>query len=239
MANLAALGSHAINGVAELHSELLKTEVLRDFSDLTPEKFKNMTNGVTPRRWMVLSNPRLANLLSSRLGNGWVHDLEKLRKLESMIGDAELNGEWRAIKQYNKQRLAEYIHRTLGITVDPCSMFDVMVKRMHEYKRQHLKVLHILSLYKRIQHNPDIDMQPRTFIFGGKAAPGYRMAKLIIKLIHSVAAVIHGDPLVRDRLKIVFPAQLQREAGPAEFTRPPISLSRFRWPAKRLREPET
>ena len=204
MANLAALGSHAINGVAELHSELLKTEVLRDFSDLTPEKFKNMTNGVTPRRWMVLSNPRLANLLSSRLGNGWIHDLEKLRKLESSIGDAELNGEWRAIKQYNKQRLAEYIHRTLGITVDPCSMFDVMVKRMHEYKRQHLKVLHILSLYKRIQHNPDIDIQPRTFIFGGKAAPGYRTAKLFIKLIHSVAAVIHGDPLVRDRLKIVF-----------------------------------
>ena len=204
MAHLAALGSHAINGVAELHTELLKTEVLRDFYDLTPEKFKNKTNGVTPRRWMVLSNPRLANLLSSRLGNGWIHDLEKLRKLESLIGDAELNGEWRAIKHHNKQRLAAYIHRTLGITVDPDSMFDVLVKRMHEYKRQHLKVLHILTLYKRIQHNPDIDIQPRTFIFGGKAAPGYRMAKLIIKLIHSVAAVIHGDPLVRDRLKIVF-----------------------------------
>jgi starch phosphorylase len=204
MAHLAVLGSHAVNGVAELHSELLKTEVLRDFWELTPEKFKNMTNGVTPRRWMVLSNPRLATLLTSRLGSGWVHDLEKLRKLESMMGDEELTNEWRAIKQYNKQRLADYIHRTLGITTDPASMFDVMVKRMHEYKRQHLKVLHILTLYKRIQHNPDIGMQPRTFIFGGKAAPGYRMAKLIIKLIHSVAAVIHGDPLVRDRLKIVF-----------------------------------
>jgi starch phosphorylase len=204
MAHLAVLGSHAVNGVAELHSELLKTEVLRDFWELTPEKFKNMTNGVTPRRWMVLSNPRLAALLSSRLGNGWIHDLEKLRKLETMMGDEELTQEWRAIKQYNKQRLADYIHRTLGITTDPASMFDVMVKRMHEYKRQHLKVLHILTLYKRIQHNPDIAMQPRTFIFGGKAAPGYRMAKLIIKLIHSVAAVVHGDPLVRDRLKIVF-----------------------------------
>ncbi len=121
-----------------------------------------------------------------------------------MADDAELAHEWRAIKHHNKQRLAGYIHHTLGIAVDPDSMFDVLVKRMHEYKRQHLKVLHILTLYKRIQHNPDIDMQPRTFIFGGKAAPGYRMAKLIIKLIHSVAAVVHGDPLVRDRLKIVF-----------------------------------
>ncbi len=204
MAHLAALGSHAINGVAALHTELLKTNVLRDFYELTPEKFSNKTNGVTPRRWMVLSNPRLAHLLSDRLGHSWIHDLEKLRKLESMIDDPELAREWRAIKHHNKQRLAAYIYQTVGIAVDPDSMFDVLVKRMHEYKRQHLKVLHILTLYKRIQHNPDIAMQPRTFIFGGKAAPGYRMAKLIIKLIHSVAAVIHGDPLVRDRLRVVF-----------------------------------
>jgi len=204
MAHLAAVGSHAINGVAELHTELLKTEVLRDFYDLTPEKFSNKTNGVTPRRWMVLSNPRLAGLLSARLGNGWVHDLEKLRRLESMAGDPELIADWRAIKQHNKQQLAGYIHQSLGIAVDPQSMFDVMVKRLHEYKRQHLKVLHILTLYKRIQHDPTVDMQPYTFVFGGKAAPGYGTAKLIIKLIHSVAAVIHGDPLVRDRLKIAF-----------------------------------
>ncbi len=204
MAHLAALGSHAINGVAKLHTELLKTHVLRDFYELTPEKFSNKTNGVTPRRWMVLANPRLAQLLTGRLGPGWIHDLEKLRKLEHMIDDSELGHEWRAIKRHNKQRLAAYVHETLGIAVDPESMFDVLVKRLHEYKRQHLKVLHILTLYKRIQHNPDIAMQPRTFIFGGKAAPGYRMAKLIIKLIHSVAAVIHGDPLVRDRLKVVF-----------------------------------
>ncbi len=204
MAHLAALGSHAINGVAALHTELLKTNVLRDFYELTPEKFSNKTNGVTPRRWMVLSNPRLAHLLSDRLGHSWIHDLEKLRNLESMMDDPELAREWRAIKHYSKQRLAAYIYHTVGVTVDPDSMFDVLVKRMHEYKRQHLKVLHILTLYKRIQHNPDSAMQPRTFIFGGKAAPGYRMAKLIIKLIHSVAVVIHGDPLVRDRLRIVF-----------------------------------
>jgi glycogen phosphorylase len=204
MAHLASLGSHAINGVAELHTELLKTNVLRDFYDLTPEKFSNKTNGVTPRRWMVLSNPRLAGLLSSRLGHGWIHDLEKLRRLESMIDDPELAREWHAIKHHNKQRLAGLIQSSLGISVDPESMFDVLVKRLHEYKRQHLKVLHILTLYKRIQHNPDVEIAPRTFIFGGKAAPGYRMAKLIIKLIHSVAAVVHGDPLVRDRLKVVF-----------------------------------
>jgi starch phosphorylase len=204
MANLAAPGSHAVNGVAELHTELLKTQVLRDFYDLTPEKFNNKTNGVTPRRWIVRSNPRLAQLLSTRLGHGWIHDLEKLRRLESMMGDPELAQEWRAIKHHNKERLAAYIHSSLGIAVDPASMFDVLVKRLHEYKRQHLQVLHILTLYKRIQHNSDADIQPRTFVFGGKAAPGYRMAKLIIKLIHSVAAVVHGDPLVRDRLRIVF-----------------------------------
>jgi starch phosphorylase len=204
MAHLAALGSHAINGVAALHTELLKTHVLRDFFELAPEKFSNKTNGVTPRRWIVLSNPRLAHLLSERLGHSWIHDLEKLRKLETMIEDPALAREWRTIKHYSKQRLAAYIHQTVGVAVDPNSMFDVLVKRMHEYKRQHLKVLHILTLYKRIQHNPDIAMQPRTFIFGGKAAPGYHMAKLIIKLIHSVAAVIHGDPLVRNRLRVVF-----------------------------------
>ena len=204
MAHLASVGSHAINGVAALHTELLKTHVLRDFYELAPEKFSNKTNGVTPRRWMVLSNPRLAHLLSARLGSSWIHDLEELRKLEPLADDPEFTSEWRAIKLHNKQRLAARIHQTMGITVDPDSMFDVIVKRLHEYKRQHLKVLHILTLYKRIRHDPNVVMQPRTFLFGGKAAPGYRMAKLIIKLIHSVAEVIHNDPLVRDRLKVVF-----------------------------------
>jgi starch phosphorylase len=204
MAHLASLGSHAINGVAELHTQLLKTHVLRDFYDLTPEKFSNKTNGVTPRRWMVLSNPGLASLLTRRLGHGWIHDLEKLRRLEPMVHDPELAREWSAIKLHNKQLLASYVQTNLGIAIDPASMYDVLVKRIHEYKRQHLKVLHILTLYKRIQHHPDIEIQPRTFIFGGKAAPGYRMAKLMIKLVHSVAEVVHADAKVRDRLKIVF-----------------------------------
>ncbi len=204
MAYVAAVGSHAINGVAALHTELLKTHVLRDFYELNPEKFSNVTNGVTPRRWMVLSNPQLSALLTARLGPGWIHDLEKLRRLEPAVDDAALAEEWRTIRRHNKSQLAAWVHSSLGIAIDPDSIFDVMVKRMHEYKRQHLKVLHILTLYKRIQHNPEVEIQRRTFIFGGKAAPGYRMAKLIIKLIHSVAAVIHNDPLVRDRLKVVF-----------------------------------
>ncbi|MDR3726290.1 MAG: glycogen/starch/alpha-glucan phosphorylase [Terracidiphilus sp.] len=204
MAHLAALGSHAINGVAELHTKLLETHVLKDFYELTPEKFSNKTNGVTPRRWMVLSNPGLAHLLTARIGSGWIRDLDKLRRLEPMVDDAELREEWRAIKLHNKAQLANYIQERLGITVDPASMFDVLVKRLHEYKRQHLQILHILTLYKRIQHDPEVEIVPRTFVFGGKAAPGYRMAKLIIKLIHSVGEAINSDPLVRGRLKVVF-----------------------------------
>ncbi len=204
MAHLATLGSHAVNGVAALHTELLKTNVLSDFYALTPEKFSNKTNGVTPRRWMVLANPRLAQLLTARLGSGWIHDLDKLRRLEPMLGDPELHEEWRAIKRHNKLQLAAFIHDRLGIVADPDSLFDVLVKRLHEYKRQHLQVLHILTLLKRIQRNPDAEILPRTFLFGGKAAPGYRMAKLIIKLIHSVGEAVNSDPLVRGRMKVVF-----------------------------------
>jgi starch phosphorylase len=204
MAHLASLGSHAINGVAALHTELLKTHVLRDFYELTPEKFSNKTNGVTPRRWMVLSNPKLAQLLTARLGAGWIHDLEKLRRLEPLVDDQEFREEWSAIKRDNKVRLSTYIQDRLGIQTDPDSIFDVLVKRLHEYKRQHLQVLHILTLLKRIQHNPELEVVPRTFVFGGKAAPGYRMAKLIIKLINSVGEAINSDPLVRGRLKVVF-----------------------------------
>jgi len=204
MAHLAAVGSHAINGVAALHTELLKTHVLSDFYALTPEKFSNKTNGVTPRRWMRLSNPRLAQLLTARIGPGWVGDLEKLRKLEPLADEQEFCAEWRAIKRHNKLRLSVFIHQRLGISVDPDSLFDVLVKRLHEYKRQHLLILYILTLYKRMQCNPDAEETPRTFIFGGKAAPGYRIAKLIIKLIHSVGEAINSDPLVRGRLKVVF-----------------------------------
>jgi starch phosphorylase len=204
MAHLASLGSHAINGVAALHTELLKTNVLNDFYALTPEKFSNKTNGVTPRRWMVLSNPRLAELLTARVGATWIRDIEKLRRLEPMLADAEFCREWRTIKQQNKAQLSTFIRGRLGIVTDPDSIFDVLVKRLHEYKRQHLQVLHILTLFKRIQRDPSAMLIPRTFIFGGKAAPGYRMAKLIIKLIHSVGDAINSDPIVRDRMKVVF-----------------------------------
>ena len=204
MAHLAALGSHAINGVAALHTELLKTNVLNDFYLLTPEKFSNKTNGVTPRRWMVLSNPRLAELLTARVGASWIRDIEKLRRLEPMIDDAEFRQEWREIKRHNKVNLSAFIQDRVGIAVDPDSIFDVLVKRLHEYKRQHLQVLHILTLMKRIQRDPNAELVPRTFIFGGKAAPGYRMAKLIIKLIHSVGEAINADPIVKGRLKVVF-----------------------------------
>lgn len=204
MAYLAALGSHAINGVAALHTELLKTSVLGDFYALMPQKFSNKTNGVTPRRWMVLSNPGLAQLITARIGAGWVHDLDKLRRLEPFVEDAQFRQEWQQIKRENKTRLAAYIHERLSIETDPDSMFDVLVKRLHEYKRQHLQVLHILTLLKRIQKNPSVEVVPRTFVFGGKAAPGYRMAKLIIKLIHSVGEAINADPLVAGRLKVVF-----------------------------------
>ncbi|MGB7134238.1 MAG: glycogen/starch/alpha-glucan phosphorylase, partial [Acidobacteriaceae bacterium] len=204
MAHLAAVGSHAINGVAALHTELLKENVLSDFYALTPEKFSNKTNGVTPRRWMVLSNPRLAQLLTTRLGNGWIYDLEKLRRLEPLADDAEFRNEWREIKRHNKLQLAAYIHEKLGMAVDHDSMFDVLVKRLHEYKRQHLQLLHILTLLKRIQRDPRVQIAPRTFIFGGKAAPGYRVAKLIIKLIHSVGEAVNSDPAVAGRLRVVF-----------------------------------
>ncbi|HME40151.1 MAG TPA: glycogen/starch/alpha-glucan phosphorylase [Steroidobacteraceae bacterium] len=204
MANLACVGSHAINGVAELHTELLKRDVLKDFYELWPEKFSNKTNGVTPRRWMLLSNPKLSELISEHIGDGWVKDLAQLRALEPLAENAEFRARWREIKQHNKVGLAALALKRTGIVVDPNSLFDVLVKRIHEYKRQHLQVLHIVSLYHRIKSNPALDMQPRTFIFGGKAAPGYQLAKLMIKLITAVGDVVNRDPDVRDRLKVVF-----------------------------------
>ncbi|WP_448534285.1 glycogen/starch/alpha-glucan phosphorylase [Parathermosynechococcus lividus] len=204
MANLACVGSHAINGVAALHSELLKQTVLRDFYELTPEKFSNKTNGVTPRRWMVLSNPGLTQLISKHIGEDWIKHLDQLRRLEPLAEDAGFAAEWHAVKHKNKVRLAEYIQQRVGISVDPSSIFDILVKRIHEYKRQHLCVLNIITLYQRLKDHPNLDITPHTFIFGGKAAPGYYKAKLIIKLINSVAEVVNTDPTVADRLKVVF-----------------------------------
>jgi starch phosphorylase len=204
MAYLATVGSHKVNGVAELHSQLLKETTLHDFFELWPEKFLNITNGVTPRRFMVANNPRLASLVTQKVGDSWIKQLDDLRKLEALVEDPGFRSEFQKVKRENKQELAAYIHAQTGIAVNPESLFDVQVKRLHEYKRQHLNVLHIITLYNRIKHDRDTEMVPRTFIFGGKAAPGYFMAKLIIKLINSVGEVLNNDPDVGDRLKVVF-----------------------------------
>jgi len=204
MAYLATIGSHAVNGVAELHSQLLKETTLHDFFELWPEKFLNVTNGVAPRRFVVASNPRLSSLATQKIGDSWVKQLDDLRKLEAFVEDHGFRSECQKIKLANKQDLAAYIQKQTGVTVNPETMFDVQVKRLHEYKRQHLNVLHIITLYNRIKYDRNIEIVPRTFIFGGKAAPGYLMAKLIIKLINSVGEVLDKDPDVRDYLKIVF-----------------------------------
>jgi starch phosphorylase len=204
MANLAAVGSHTVNGVAALHSELLKQTVMRDFYELFPEKFQNITNGVTPRRFLLLANPRLAGLLTRGVGKDWPRDLAALEKLERLADDPGFHAEWRGVKRAAKDALATRIQRELGLSVDGGSIFDVQVKRIHEYKRQHLNLLHVVSLYDRLKHDQRADVTPRTVIFGGKAAPGYFMAKLIIKLIHSVAQVVNSDPSVSDQIKVVF-----------------------------------
>jgi starch phosphorylase len=204
MANLACVGSFAVNGVAELHSELLKSTVLADFHDLWPEKFHNVTNGVTPRRFMQLANPDLCRLLSGLVGPDWPRDLERLRVLEERADDPGLQQDWRAVKRAAKGRLAGLIRDCTGTAVDPESLFDIQVKRIHEYKRQHLNLLHVLTLYQRLKQTPGLDLVPRTFVFAGKAAPGYRMAKLIIKLINSVAEVINRDPQVNGSLRVLF-----------------------------------
>lgn len=205
MAHLACIGSHAVNGVAELHSELLKKDVMRDFYLLNPEKFYNITNGVTPRRWLLLSNPRLADLITKSIGDRWIcHMEEEIGKIEPFAEDPNFRNEWEQIKKNNKQNLTALILKTTGVVVDPNSLFDMQVKRIHEYKRQHLNVLHIIARYLKIKKNPSLDFIPRTFIFGGKAAPGYFLAKLIIKLINSVAQIVNHDPDIAGRIKVVF-----------------------------------
>lgn len=204
MAYLAAVGSFAINGVASLHTELLKSTVLRDFHELWPAKFSNKTNGVTPRRFIALANPPLARLIGEAIDGDWLRNLESLNRLEPMADDANFRTRWREVKTTAKERLASSILDVTGIRVDPASMFDIQAKRIHEYKRQHLKLLHIVSLYWRLKNAPNPESVSRTFIFGGKAAPGYHMAKLIIKLIHSVADVVNHDPQVNEKLRVAF-----------------------------------
>jgi starch phosphorylase len=204
MANLAMVGSHRINGVSALHSRLLKDHVMHDFSDIWPDKFTNVTNGITHRRWLLKCNPGLSELITEHIGDGWIHDLEQLKKLEPLANDPKIQQRFLDIKRGNKQRLADYIEQELSQPVMVDSLFDVQIKRLHMYKRQLLNALHIIHLYHQLIQDPAKDIVPRTFIFAAKAAPAYHIAKRVIKLINSMAEVINHDPLVAGRLKVVF-----------------------------------
>jgi glycogen phosphorylase len=204
MANLAIVGTHSINGVAAIHSHLIRTQLVPDFAEMFGQRFNNKTNGVTPRRWLLLANPALAGLITEAIGDGWVTNLEQLRKLAPLADDAAFRTDFRKAKQDAKSRLADWLQSTSGQVVDPETIFDSQIKRIHEYKRQLLNVLHVVMLYNRLRDNPNLEMPPRTFFFAGKAAPAYRLAKLIIKLINQVAAIVQADPAIRRRLKVVF-----------------------------------
>jgi starch phosphorylase len=204
MAYLAVVGSHSVNGVAGLHTELLKADLFHDFHEMWPDRFNNKTNGVTPRRWLLSANPMLAAAISTRIGDAWITDLDQLVKLAPHAEDPAFRAEVRAIKQQNKEQLARLIEAENGVQIDRSSLFDVQVKRLHEYKRQLLNLLHIVALYLRIKKNPDLEMVPRTFIFGGKAAPAYSTAKLIIKLVNSVSSVVNSDPQINGKMKVIF-----------------------------------
>ncbi|MEX2445004.1 MAG: glycogen/starch/alpha-glucan phosphorylase [Alkalispirochaeta sp.] len=204
MANLAIVGSHSVNGVSALHSEIIKRDLFRDFNELWPEKFNNKTNGITQRRWLRTSNPGLSRLVSEQIGERWIANLDELRKLEPLVEDAAFRTRWMAVKRANKERMAGYILKHNSLVVDPDSLFDVQVKRIHEYKRQLLNVLHVIYHYNRITDDPTAQVVPRTVIFGGKAAPGYHMAKLIIRLINGVAEVVNNDPVTQGKLRVLF-----------------------------------
>ncbi len=223
MAHLAVVGSHTVNGVAALHSELLKTTLFADFDLIYPGKITNVTNGVTPRRWLNQANPELTKLITSAIGEGFIKDLTKLVKLTPLADDAEFRMAFRAVKHANKVRLANKIEQLTGVKVNTNSLFDVQIKRIHEYKRQLLNVLHVITLYNRIRKGEDNNITPRTVIFGGKAAPGYWMAKLIIRLINDVASIVNDDPAVGDKLKVVYYPNY--EVSAAEILFPGSDLS--------------
>jgi glycogen phosphorylase len=204
MANLAIVGSHSTNGVAEIHSKLLRTTVVSDLAEIFPERFNNKTNGVTPRRWLLLANPDLARLLSSTIGTGWISDLTQLKKIVPLAEDHAFLEGFRAAKRAAKTRFASWLRMTTGLAIDPDSIFDSQVKRIHEYKRQLLNILHVIILFNRLRDNPKLDVPPRTFFFAGKAAPAYSLAKLIIKLINNVASVVNVDPASRGKLQVFF-----------------------------------
>ena len=213
MAHLATVAAHHVNGVAALHSHLVKQDLFPEFASLWPEKFTNVTNGVTPRRWVALANPQLSSLLNETIGEGWVSDLDQLRQLEQHAGDSAFLERWGATKLSVKCHLTQYIHRHTGVLVDPASIFDVQVKRIHEYKRQHLNALQVVARYLRIKNGLDDGMAPRTVIFGGKAAPGYYMAKLIIRFINGIADTINADPDMEGKLRVIFLADYNVKLG--------------------------
>ena len=221
MAHLAVVGSHHTNGVAELHSQLLKDHLLKDFADLWPERFTNVTNGVTPRRWLAVANPSLASLLDGALGERWRRNLEELAGLEPLLHDSDFLDRWRQVRHQSKLRLAQHIQRESGLLVDPTSLFDVQVKRIHEYKRQHLAALEVVQRYLRLRNGEDLP--PRTVIFGGKAAPGYAMAKLIIRLIVAIADTVNVDPAIGGRLRVVFLPNFSVSLG--QLVYPAVDLS--------------
>jgi len=223
MAHLAVIGSHTVNGVAALHSELLKTTLFADFNRIYPGKFVNITNGITPRRWLNQCNPGLTKLIATAIGEGFLKDLSKLTKLTPLAEDADFRHAFRIVKHDNKVRLAKKIEKLTGVQLNPDSLFDVQIKRIHEYKRQLLNLLHVITLYNRIRRGQADGVTPRTVIFGGKAAPGYWMAKLIIRLINDVATIVNEDPAVGDKLKVVFYPNY--EVSAAEFLFPGSDLS--------------
>jgi glycogen phosphorylase len=204
MANLAIVGSHSTNGVAAIHSGLLRTTTVRDLAEMFPERFNNKTNGVTPRRWLLLANPALAGAITNAIGDGWIADLGQLRRLAPLASDAGFLDDFRQAKRAAKVRFADWLQSAAGLTVDPDTVFDSQVKRIHEYKRQLLNGLRIVVLYNRLRENPGLPMTPRTFFFAGKAAPAYRLAKVIIKFLNNLAGTIDADPAVRGRLKVLF-----------------------------------
>jgi len=204
MANLAVVGSHSTNGVALIHSNLLRQTTLKDLAEVFPERFNNKTNGVTPRRWLLLSNPWLSRLITDAIGDGWVTDLSQLSKLKACTGDSGFRDDFRKAKHDAKRQFCDWFRWSTGQVLDPDAIFDCQIKRIHEYKRQLLNALRIVVLYNRLRENPELDMHPRTFLFAGKAAPAYQLAKLIIKFINNLAGTIDGDPAVRGRLKVVF-----------------------------------
>ena len=204
MANLAIVGSHSTNGVAAIHSELLRTVTVKDLAELFPERFNNKTNGVTPRRWLLLANPALARTITEAIGDGWINDLDQLTNLKPLAGDKMFRDAFRKAKRESKCQFVDWLKTSCGLSVDPDSIFDAQVKRIHEYKRQLLNALRVVVLYNRVRENPNLEITPRTFFFAGKAAPAYRLAKLIIKFINNLAGTIDGDPTVRGRLKVLF-----------------------------------